>query len=119
MTDPVPSVEQLAATWRAEADRLERFAPPAAVAFRDCAVQLELALRAASHEVLTLSEASLRSGLSVDHLRHLVAAGEIRQAGRKGSPRIRAGDLPVRAATRATGPYDVDTDARRLSGGRR
>lgn len=119
MTDAVV-VADLAATWRARADELERFAPPAAVALRDCAQQLEAAMRAAANDVLTLAEAALASGYSPDRLRHLIAAGELPQAGRKGAPRIRRADLPKRTQRATVTAYDPAADARALmSGGRR
>lgn len=110
------AVADLAAAWRAEADHLDRFAPAAATAFRDAAQQLEQSLRDSAGEVLTLQEASLRSGLSVDRLRHKVAAGEIPNAGRKHAPRVRSADLPLKASKPGLSAYDPDTDARRLSG---
>ena len=111
----------LPAAWRTRADELERFGATAgAVAFREAALQLETALRDAAAEVLTLAEASLRSGLSVDRLRHKIVAGEIPNAGRKHAPRIRAGDLPVKVPRPALSAYCPDADARALAqGGRR
>ena len=41
-----------------------------------------------------ITEAVAASGYSADHLRSLVATGAIQNAGRRGSPRIRQGDLP-------------------------
>lgn len=113
------TVAQLPAVWRTEADRLERYAPAAAQAFRDAALALESALRAERDEVLTLSEAARRSGLSVDRVRHLVAEGTIPNAGRKHAPRVRVADLPRKATARRPAPtlYDVDADARRLASG--
>ncbi|MDQ2668459.1 MAG: hypothetical protein M3Z05_21065 [Gemmatimonadota bacterium] len=105
--------------WRAEADRLERFASPASTAFREAALQLEAALRAEQDELLTLAAAALASGHSVDHLRHLVASGAIPQAGRKGAPRIRRADLPRKPGKGAASTYDVNADARRLTLGAR
>ena len=63
------------------------------------ASQLELALHDRADERLTLAEASLRSGYSQDHLALLIREGRIPNAGRRGSPRIRAIDLPVRPAS--------------------
>ncbi len=45
---------------------------------------------------MTVAEAALESGLSEDHLRHGVADGKIPNAGRKGAPRIRRADLPLK-----------------------
>lgn len=68
-------------------------------------------------DILTLEEASARSGYGVEHLGRLVREGRIPNAGRKGSPRIRVADLPrkpaalARTALRA---YDPGADARTL-----
>jgi hypothetical protein len=121
-------IADLAARWLSRAEELERFGSPAAVAFRDCARELESELRAGDDELLTLAQASTESGLHADTIRHKIAAGEIPNAGRKGSPRVRRGDLPRRKAAASPGRplgashqeapsarrYDVDADARRL-----
>lgn len=49
---------------------------------------------------VTLQEASELGGYSVDHLQRLVASGVIPNAGRKGAPRMRRADVPVRAGHR-------------------
>lgn len=74
------------------------------------ASQVEHALRDRADEELTLAEASLRSGYSQDHLARLVREGRIPNAGRRGSPRIRAGDLPVRPAS----PHEIVVSDRSL-----
>lgn len=71
------------------------------------ASQLELALHDRAEEMLTLAEASLRSGYSQDHLARLLREGRLPNAGRRGSPRIRAGDLPVRRGC-ASGCFKSD-----------
>lgn len=107
------SVAALAAVWRDRARELEPFAPPVAVAFRRCADELEAQLRVAADAVLTLAEAALASNFSVDHLRHEIAAGRIPNVGRKGRPRVRAGDLPrkLRRGATASTAYDPGADA--------
>jgi len=47
-------------------------------------------------ESVTLKEAGLLGGYSVDHLQRLVSAGDIENVGRKGRPRIRRGDVPTK-----------------------
>jgi len=47
-------------------------------------------------DTVTLAEAALLGGYSVDHLQRIVAAGTIENAGRKGAPRIRRTDVPVK-----------------------
>ena len=60
------------------------------------AEQFERAVENGADERLTLAQASARSGYSQDHLARLIRDGRLPNAGRRGSPRIRAGDLPVR-----------------------
>ena len=108
---------ELPATWTTRAEELAPFAPAAAEAFRRAAIELETALRVQADEALTLDEAARESGYSAEHLRHQLAAGEIPQAGRRGAPRIRRGDLPPKPRRTPTlTAYDVDADARRLAG---
>lgn len=107
--------------WRDFAAQLRAVAAEGqARALEQAAQQLETALTAEQNEVLTLAEAAVRSGLSQDHLRRLVAQGAIPQAGRKGAPRIRTGDLPRKpraaAGQGSAGGYDLDADARALLG---
>lgn len=105
-------------TWRERAADLRRWAAAegAARALEAAADELEGALRAAADETLTLTQASRESGYSARRLRELIADGTIPQAGRKGAPRIRRGDLPVRPGHTgsAAGGYDPAEDARQL-----
>jgi len=85
----------LADRWSAEATSLERWGDDrGASILRRCAAELTTAARDHDDEELTITAASAASGYSQDHLRALVATGEIPNAGRKGSPRIRRKDLP-------------------------
>jgi hypothetical protein len=88
-------VSGLSAHWRTRAAELERFAPAAAQAFRDAADQLDASLQDAEESV-TLKEASLLGGYSVDALQRMVAVGRIENAGRKGKPRIRRAQVPTK-----------------------
>jgi hypothetical protein len=108
------SVADLPATWRTRAAELERFAPAAAEAFKAAADELEVALRAAADEELTLEQAAQASGYSTRRLRELLADGTIENAGRKGAPRVRRGDLPRRAKQTAATDYSPAADAARL-----
>jgi hypothetical protein len=109
---------ELAARWRLDAETFDRYgdAQLAKVA-RTHADDLEAALRSVADDALDLSAAARESGLSVDRLRHKVAAGEIPNAGRKGSPRIRRGDLPSKKGA-GNGRFDAPAIARSLVGGR-
>lgn len=76
-------------------------------------------LASESDTVLTLEAASRRSGYSKDHLSRLIREGVIANAGRRGAPRIRLGDLPQRAPTlgsRRESGYNPIADARALHG---
>ena len=88
-------VSALPAHWRTLANDLERYAPVAAQAFRDAADQLEDALLTTVDSV-SLAEAAALGGFSVDHIQRLVAKGRIANLGRKGKPRIRRDDVPVK-----------------------
>jgi hypothetical protein len=69
-------------------------------------------------EAMSLADASRESGYSVAHLSRMVRTGVVPNAGRKGKPLVRVGDLPKRpgAGLTVSGPkrYDPDTDARNL-----
>jgi hypothetical protein len=74
-------------------------------------------MSAQSDALLTLEEAALRSGYSVEHLGRLLRVGRVPNAGRKGAPRVKLGDLPRKPASLvAKGPraYDPGADARTL-----
>jgi hypothetical protein len=104
----------LPARWRDRAGELARYAPAAAQAFRDAAVELEAALADTADEELSLAEAARTSGYSSRRLRELLAAGTVPMApgGRRGRPRIRRGDLPRRAGRAdANTCYDPVSDA--------
>jgi len=82
--------------WRQRAADIEPFAPPAAVAFRECAAELEREQAGVSGELLTLEQAASVSGYSGDHLGTLIRSGKLANYGRKHAPRVRRGDLPVK-----------------------
>lgn len=110
----VPHAERgaaLADAWRAKAAELERYAPAAAEAFRVCAMELEAQARSEAEQLLTLREAELRSGYSAEHIRHLVRDKKLCNYGRKGAPRVRAGDLPRKPPRARGSAYDPAADA--------
>ena len=89
------TLTDLAGQWTAAATSLARWGDDrGATILRQCATELDAAAREHENELLTIAQAAPESGYSRDHLRALVASGEIPNAGRKGSPRIRRGDLP-------------------------
>src|SRR5450759_2591969 len=88
-------VAALLSQWRSRASDLERYAPVAAQAFRDAADELAEALDSAE-ETVSLKEASILGGYPVDSLQRMVACGRIQNFGRKGKPRIRRAEVPVK-----------------------
>jgi hypothetical protein len=93
--DATMVVAALLSHWRSRASDLERYAPAAAQAFRDAADELAEALND-SEETVSLKEAAILGGYSVDALQRMVASGRIQNFGRKGKPRIRRADAPVK-----------------------
>lgn len=102
--------------WREVAETVARYGADAVAAtLRRCADELETALRSAAEPLLTLQQAAAVSGYSIDHLGRLVREGVVPNHGRKGSPRVRASELPRRPiASRAQDTYDANADARAL-----
>lgn len=98
MRDHPPALpEQLSQTWRERAASLREWgaSPEVAALWDRAASELDAALRAAGDAVLTLREAAAVTGLTPGHLSDLIRAGKLRNAGRKGAPRLRRSDLPV------------------------
>jgi hypothetical protein len=85
----------LSSQWRSRASDLERYSPSAAQAFRDAADELEKVLQN-DEETVSLKEASALGGYSGDALQRMVSRGRIRNCGRKGKPRIRRAEVPVK-----------------------
>lgn len=111
------AVLELTRTWEADADRLELYGDEGrAQLVRLLAAQVREAMREVADEELTLSEAAIESGYSADHLRHLVADGTIPNAGRKGAPRIRRRDLPLKPGAGESGLPDAESAARDILG---
>ena len=89
---------ELVIQWRTDAEALARFADERGAAIvRRLADELDAALATVAAAPLTLAEAARESGYSPSRLRHMVAAGQVPNAGRKGAPRLRRGDLPHKA----------------------
>lgn len=108
---------ELAEQWRADADTLARYTPELARIARTHADELTAALAALDDDALDLATAARESGYSADRLRHMIAAGSIPNAGRKGAPRVRRGDLPRKARTKtagSSGGFDATAAAREM-----
>jgi hypothetical protein len=113
------TLAELRAHWLSEAEHLRPFNAGASAAFEQAARELEGVVGEMERQTLTLEEAARESGYHADSLRHMIASGDLPNAGRKGAPRIARKDLPKRAGRVTSSPYDVNADAMRLvSGGR-
>ena len=90
--------EALPHRWRERAELLRDWGADegAARLWERAAGELEQALRASGDETLTLVQAARETGLTADHVGDLVRRGVIPNAGRKGAPRIRRADLPIK-----------------------
>jgi hypothetical protein len=115
---PPTTITELTTAWREQAKELERYQAHAqAATLQLCAAQLDETARRIDDGVLSLADASRRSGYSADHLSKLVATNRIPNAGRKGKPLIRVRDLPKKASplVRDAAPaYDPIADAQSL-----
>ena len=88
----------LIARWRGRQDEWSRLgaAVDGAKVAAEIVGDLEALHRAQLSVAVTLREASLIGGYSLDHLQRLVAGGQLENVGRKGRPRIRRDDVPVK-----------------------
>lgn len=92
------SLSEIRAKWearRAEHARLDSHVSAARL-IADVLADLEQLERSNALDAVTLAEASAIGGYSVDRLQHLVRSGTIANLGRKGRPRIRRGDVPIK-----------------------
>ena len=87
-------ITQLVARWRDEAAHNHRRGlHQAADVAESFAAELEATVREYRLATLTLGEAAAETGLKYDTIQGKVASGEIPNAGRRGSPRVRRCDL--------------------------
>ena len=106
------ALDSLAECWLSTAETLEgALDERGAALYRRHAAELQEALREAADEVLTLAEASTVSGYSESRLRHLIADGTIPQAGERGRPRVRRGDLPSKPQKQGQPTTDIKQEA--------
>lgn len=88
--------------------------PSVAIAYEQCADELEQALNGADETPLTLAEAAAFGGYSSDHLGRLVREKRIPNAGRSGAPRIARRDVPIKTGHVARGEHTRDIDRRQI-----
>lgn len=89
------TLSELAARWREDAATFDRYHDDRQASIcRDHAAALEAALRESGDECVSLKQAAVLSGYSVDHLGRMITQGRLENVGRNGKPRVRRGDLP-------------------------
>ena len=110
--DFVKQWTSLAATLRAEFD--ER----GAAITEKRARELQEWIAAKRDDTISVNEASAVSGFSTDHLRRQLGSGDLKNAGERGRPRIRRGEVRPkgfqRLARSNTKSYDPVADVRAL-----
>lgn len=117
---PPAPLDELRARWRARREEFARFRATidGATLCGELLTELESALQAHDDEVLTLRDASVVSGYTVDHLARLIRQGKLANAGRKRAPLVRRRDIPLKtiSTSRRTGAdsYNARSDARSL-----
>lgn len=90
-------LERQADEWEQEAELLRRRgAPRQAEALESAAEDLRKRIQKWKTEPLSVSDAADESNYSERHLRELLSAEKIPNAGEPGSPLIRRGDLPAK-----------------------
>lgn len=80
--------------WRQRAEQLERYAPPAAEAFRSAADELAAALAEAGYSALTPAEAEAEGRCSAETVRRMVRDGRAENVGTPGAIRVPVSQLP-------------------------
>ena len=106
------TLRELASRWEQEAELLDGYgATEASAAARRHAHELTEAIRTAEDQELTLAEAAHESGYSRRRIRELVASGAIPNLGRKGAPRIRRRDLPMKGSRTSAEGFDASAHA--------
>lgn len=105
--------------WRGDAALLRKYGHADTATLTEvCAAQIEAVVREADDDLLTLRAAARESGFSPDHLGRLLRQGRIPNAGRRGSPRIRRGDLPKKPGALPRSEVDPilsDTSKRQIA----
>ena len=113
------ALDGLAARWRAEADILRRRGAVAqAEALESCAIELEEYERERALEALTLEQAETESGYSYSALEKMIRRGELLNIGKRGSPRVRRGDLPKKPTRPGPQGSRIPEIAEQVLGGR-
>ena len=117
---PTP-VAELPSVWRDQASYLRRMCADAQAVGLECAADtLEAPLAAEADRLLTATEAAAMTGRKPETIRKAMREGRLRDAGRKGAPRVLAGDLALLldrstcTPPRSRGKFDPCADAQAL-----
>lgn len=103
--------------WEARRDEWSRrgISAPAGPLLDEVLADLDAVARDEGMELLTLTEAALRSGFSPDTLGRYIRQGKLANLGRKNAPRVRAADLPRKPLRFPTRPPHVRPTSRQMA----
>lgn len=111
--------QDLVAAWQDDAALLRRRGAKApADTLLSCATDLAEQIREWQLEALTLEQSVVESGYSYSTIQKLVSAGVVENVGKKGKPRIRRCDLPMKPGSRRPHPASDAPDLAALRAAR-
>jgi hypothetical protein len=104
---------EILARWQARRTEWERLKVrvDGATLCNEVIADLEALVESEDGVLLSLTEAASYSGYSREHLGRLVSGGHIRNWGRPSAPRVRRGDLPIKAGHLPTGTVGAQVAA--------
>ena len=104
-------MSKLPAQWRNRATEIEPYAPPVALALRTCADELEKHEQEGDGELISVAQAAIETGWSVDGIGGMIADGRVPNHGTKRRPKVRRGDIPRKPGFKPVDTTDLATAA--------
>ena len=103
--------------WEGRRDEWSRrgISAPAGPLLDEVLADLDSVARDEGAELLTLTQAAIRSGYSADSLGRMVRTGKLTNRGRKNSPRVRAAELPRKPLRYPARPLHVRPASRQTA----
>jgi len=109
------AIASLILEWEQDLEVLARHKAAQADWLEARITQLKETLTKDGDQLLTLRDAAKLTGYSVDHIGRLVRNGEVPNAGRPRSPRVRKGDLPLKAGYLPPRSTGTNVDRRQIA----
>jgi hypothetical protein len=108
------AVLSLASEWRQQVTVLRRRGDERGASLMASMVdELSVAIESVADDVLTLKEAARLSGYSAGHLARMIREGELPNAGRSNSPKLRRADVPMKGGREAAEALRLDRSSGR------